>query len=137
MVVITLMYVALMLELGSFDLSESQLAWTIIGSIVLYIVFIWVASGIVFSKALAPMEIVGGVEAKAKVISVEDTGTTINDTIYILKIIVQVEPEHSEHFQATIKAPIPRISIPRPGDTVTVIFDPQDHQQIGFKSLQV
>lgn len=135
MVGITIMYVGLMLELGSFDLNQTELAWTIVGSILLYSIFIWVASGIVFAKALAPMEIIGGVEAQAKVISVEDTGTTINNMMYILKVTVQVQSDTYGYFEATIQAPVSRIVIPRSGDVVTVIFDPQDHQQIGLKSL--
>jgi hypothetical protein len=55
-----------------------------------------------------------GVQARAVVLSVADTGMTINDNPRV-KLTLQVQPEGQAPFQAEKKVTVSRVSIPSPG----------------------
>jgi hypothetical protein len=61
------------------------------------------------------------------VVSVEDTGVTINDNPHV-KITVRAEPPGEAPFTIVKKATVSRVSIPRPGDPCVVFYDPADRE---------
>lgn len=62
-----------------------------------------------------------GVKGTATILSVQDTGLTVNNNPYI-KVTVQIKPG----IQATFQTMSSRVFIPRPGDNIEVIYDPAD-----------
>ena len=62
-----------------------------------------------------------GVKGSAKVLAVQDTGMTVNMNPYV-KITVEVKPG----IQASFSMMVSRLSIPRPGDSIDVLYDPSD-----------
>lgn len=62
-----------------------------------------------------------GVRARAKVLGIRDTGITVNDNPY-----VEITVETTRGSQATFKMMVSRIRVPRPGDTIEVLYDPVD-----------
>jgi len=66
-----------------------------------------------------------GQKASAKILSVQDTGITVNMNPYI-KVTVQLPNGTTSTFQMLVS----RISIPQPGDTMDVLYDPSDPKVI-------
>jgi len=62
-----------------------------------------------------------GAKTTAKIISVQDTGITVNNSPYA-KFIVEVKPGIQAQFSLTVS----RLSIPRPGDSIEVYYDPSN-----------
>lgn len=62
-----------------------------------------------------------GVKGTAKILSVQDTGVTINMAPYV-KITVQT----SMGTQAEFNMLVSRVGIPRPGDEIEILYDPAD-----------
>jgi hypothetical protein len=73
-----------------------------------------------------------GVAADAEVLSLWDTGITLNqDPVIGLK--VQVRPKDGQPYEATIaKSLISRLDVPRfqPGSVIPVRFDPKDPSRV-------
>jgi len=68
-----------------------------------------------------------GVNAPAAVVSVADTGTTINNNPRVA-LTLQVNPtDGSAPFEVRKKLTVPRVAIPRAGDALAVRYDPEDH----------
>src|SRR5690349_8644689 len=68
-----------------------------------------------------------GVNATGQVISVKDTGMTINDNPRVA-LTLQVTPtDGSPAFQVSKKQTVSRVAIPRAGDAFVVRYDPDDH----------
>ena len=76
---------------------------------------------------LAQQLMATGRRCTGEVISVEDTGITINDNPRV-KITVRAEPPGDPPFMIVKKATVSRVSIPRRGDRCTVFYDPADPQ---------
>src|SRR6185437_11632975 len=72
-----------------------------------------------------------GVQARAIVLGVADTGMTINDNPRV-KLTLQVQPEGQPPFQAEKKVTVSRVSIPSPGDSYIVRYDPTDPSNVEF-----
>ena len=72
-----------------------------------------------------------GVQARAIVLSVADTGMTINDNPRV-KLMLQVQPEGQPPFQAEKKVTVSRVSIPSPGDEFIVRYNPADPSNVEF-----
>jgi hypothetical protein len=76
----------------------------------------------------------GGVAAEAEVLSLWDTGITLNhDPVIGLK--VRVRPTNGQPYEATIaKSLISRLDIPRfqPGDVIPVRFDPKNPSRVAI-----
>ncbi len=68
-----------------------------------------------------------GVQAEAKVLKVTDTGETINNNPTV-RFLLEVQPVGQAPFQAEAERTISRLEVVRPGDTVTVKFDPQSKE---------
>ena len=60
-----------------------------------------------------------GVRTEAKILAVQDTGISINDNPY-----VQITVETTKGVTATFKMTASRIAVPRPGDSMLVLYDP-------------
>jgi hypothetical protein len=61
------------------------------------------------------------------VVSVEDTGVTINDNPHV-KITVRAEPVGEAPFTVVKTATVSRVRIPRAGDTCVVFYDPANRE---------
>ncbi len=72
-----------------------------------------------------------GIQARATVTNVQDTGMTINDNPRV-KLTLQVTPDGDMPFEATKKVTVSRIAIPRIGDSMWVRYDPADPSAIEF-----
>jgi hypothetical protein len=72
-----------------------------------------------------------GIQARAVVINVQDTGMTINDNPRV-KITLQVQPEGEVPFEITKKQTVSRVAIPRVGDGYLVRYDPADTSTVEF-----
>jgi hypothetical protein len=68
-----------------------------------------------------------GKRCSGEVVSVEDTGITINDNPRV-KITVRAEPPGEPPFTIVKNATVSRVSIPRRGDRCTVFYDPADRE---------
>jgi hypothetical protein len=81
------------------------------------------------SKRVRAMELVAhGRRCTGEVVSVADTGVTINDNPRV-KITVRAEPRGVAPFTIEKTAVVSRVQIPRPGDRCTVFYDAADPQQ--------
>jgi hypothetical protein len=69
-----------------------------------------------------------GVDANAVLVSVQDTGMTVNDNPRV-KLTFQVASATGE-FQVEMKKTVSRVQVPRPGDTFVVRYDPEDTSNI-------
>ena len=69
-----------------------------------------------------------GKHAPGVVTAVRDTGVTINENPRV-HVDVRVESPGEAPFSVTHTATISRVSLPRAGDRVTVIYDPGDHSK--------
>jgi hypothetical protein len=68
-----------------------------------------------------------GKRCYGEVVSVQDTGITINDNPHI-KMTVRAEPPGEAPFTIEKRATVSRVSIPRAGDRCVVFYDPVDPQ---------
>jgi len=62
-----------------------------------------------------------GVRARARIIAVQDTGRTMNNSIYV-KITVEIKPG----LQTSFKTYVSRVGFPQPGDEIEIIYDPSN-----------
>jgi hypothetical protein len=72
-----------------------------------------------------------GIQARAVVTNVQDTGVTINENPRV-KLMLQVQPEGEIPFEVTKKTTVSRVSIPRVGDEYVVRYDPADRNSVEF-----
>ena len=70
-----------------------------------------------------------GLEASADVLSVADTGATIN-TKLLVEIKLHVIPAAGAAFEATARTMVSRIAVPRKGDRINIKYNPADVSQI-------
>ena len=69
-----------------------------------------------------------GLEASAEVISVADTGATVNmNPVVSLKLMVT--PSFGVPFETTGNTMVSRIAVPRAGDTIKIKYNPADPTQ--------
>ena len=74
-----------------------------------------------------------GAPAMARVVSIRDTGITVNqDPVVAFHLLVH--PDGVEAFEAEAKARIGRLDIPRiqPGAEIPVIYDAHDHARVAI-----
>lgn len=73
-----------------------------------------------------------GVDAQAQILSVQDTGMTINDNPRV-KLTMAVSPsDGSAAFEVSTKVTVSRVAIPRAGDMFAVRYDPDDHENFAI-----
>ena len=70
-----------------------------------------------------------GHTAKAEVLSVTDTGTTINMNP-VLELALTVIPAVGGAFDTTTRTMVSRIAVPRKGDRINIKYNPADPSQI-------
>lgn len=62
-----------------------------------------------------------GVKGTARILSVQDTGITINNSPFA-KVTIEVKPGITAEFSTTVG----RLNIPREGDMIEVVYDPSN-----------
>ncbi len=77
-----------------------------------------------------------GIQARAIVLNVQDTGMTVNDNPRV-KLTLQVQPEGEIPFEVTKKQTVSRVAIPRIGDEFLVRYDPSDQGNVEFDTAAV
>src|SRR5947209_424263 len=70
-----------------------------------------------------------GVQARAIITNVEDTGVTINDSPRV-KLTLQVQPDGEVPFEVTKKTLVSRLRIPSVGDALWVRYDRSDRSEV-------
>ena len=70
-----------------------------------------------------------GMEASADVLSVMDTGATINMNP-VVELKLHVIPTAGVAFEATARTMVSRIAVPRKGDQINIKYNPADVSQI-------
>ena len=70
-----------------------------------------------------------GVEAEATILSLSDTGVTLNKNP-VAKLRLRVQPMGLAAYEVEVKAMVSRLAIPRPGDGVRVKFDPNKPEDV-------
>jgi hypothetical protein len=72
-----------------------------------------------------------GVDAAAEVVSVQDTGATVNmNPVVVLQL--KVTPAAGAAFDVTTQTMVSRIAVPRAGDKVKIKYNPANPQQIAI-----
>jgi hypothetical protein len=69
-----------------------------------------------------------GKRCSGVVVSVDDTGVTINDNPRV-RITVRAEPPGESPFTIVKTATVSRVRIPRPGDRCVVVYDPANREE--------
>ncbi|MBI4836427.1 MAG: hypothetical protein HY817_04170 [Candidatus Abawacabacteria bacterium] len=91
---------------------------------------IWFRKGMSPSNKQNSYLLQNGEKASAKILTVEDTGITLDRLYLVIRITMQVMPTGRNPFSSILEIPVSRVQIPRPGDMVQVLFDPQNPQSI-------
>jgi Short C-terminal domain len=73
--------------------------------------------------------LMNGVQARAVVTRVDDTGMTINNNPRV-KLTLQVQPDGDVPFEVTKKMTVSRLSIPNIGTTIWVRYDAEDKSKV-------
>ena len=72
-----------------------------------------------------------GLDGTADILSVQDTGGTVNDNPIVM-IHMTVAPAEGTPYDVVYKTMVSRIAVPRTGDKVKVKISPQDPQQVAI-----
>jgi hypothetical protein len=72
-----------------------------------------------------------GMDATAEVLSVTDTGATINMNPVVV-LTIKVTPSAGAEFQTAAQLMVPRIAIPRAGDKIKIKYNPANPTQIAI-----
>jgi hypothetical protein len=76
-----------------------------------------------------------GVDARAVLVSVQDTGMTVNDNPRV-KLTFQIEPlDGGAAFAAEKKVTVSRVQIPQPGQRFPVWFDAEDPSTFAYATI--
>ncbi len=86
------------------------------------------------NQALDNMEIAknltqNGADATAEVLSITDTGATVNMNPVVV-LVLKVTPSAGAEFQTAAQVMVPRIAVPRVGDKVKIKYNPSIPSQI-------
>jgi putative oligomerization/nucleic acid binding protein len=73
-----------------------------------------------------------GRQAEGVVKSLETTGLVVNEVNSQVRITVEVRPPGETPFEVTRKMLLPHWSMPRPGDTMRVAYDPANCERVAF-----
>jgi hypothetical protein len=72
-----------------------------------------------------------GLDGTADILSVQDTGGTINDNP-VVSIHMTVSPASGEPYEVSLKTMVSRIAVPRVGDKVKIKYSPENPQQVAI-----
>ncbi len=70
-----------------------------------------------------------GMDATAEVLSIQDTGTMINNNPVVV-LQLKVQPTVGAEFSTTAQSMVSKIAIPRVGDKIKIKYHPADPSQI-------
>ena len=70
-----------------------------------------------------------GLDATAEVLSVQDSGQTINMNPVVI-MVLKVTPIAGPEFQITAQSMVSRIAVPRAGDKIKIKYNPANPSQI-------
>lgn len=72
----------------------------------------------------------GGVKTTAQITNVEDTGMTLNNINIGIRLTLMVASVTGSPFTAQVETFVSRVSIPRVGDAVEVVYNPDNTSQV-------
>ncbi len=72
-----------------------------------------------------------GADADAEVLSVQDTGTTLNMNPVVV-LTLKVTPAVGAEFQTAAQVMVSRIAIPRAGDKIKIKYNPENPSQVAI-----
>jgi hypothetical protein len=72
-----------------------------------------------------------GADATAEVLSIVDTGATVNMNPVVV-LTLKVKPAAGAEFQTAAQLMVPRIAIPRAGDKIKIKYNPSNPSQIAI-----
>ena len=72
-----------------------------------------------------------GADATAEVVSVQDTGATVNMNPVVM-IQMKVTPASGAPFDVTTQTMVSRIAVPRAGDKIKIKYNPANPQQVAI-----
>ncbi len=86
------------------------------------------------NQAIEGMEVAqnlmqNGADATAEVLSITDTGATVNMNPVVV-LVLKVTPSAGAEFQTAAQVMVPRIAVPRVGDKVKIKYNPSIPSQI-------
>ncbi len=101
------------------------------------VIIIVIASLIPFYRIIFPTQIKNGERAKATILKVWDTGTTINDDPQI-GLLLEAKTKEGMNFQVETKTIVSRLSaaLVQPGITADIIYDPQNTKRIQVVGIE-
>jgi hypothetical protein len=79
-------------------------------------------------QALAEQLAQTGADATAEVVSIQDTGATVNMNPMVV-LVLKVKPEKGEEFQTAGQLMVSRLAIPRGGDKIKIKYNPENPSQ--------
>jgi uncharacterized membrane protein len=105
---------------------------------VLVVVAVVFFTTIFVMKTILPARIRNGVTAPAKVLSVSDTGVSVNDNPQV-KLLLEVKPRDRAAFQAETRMLVSRlnVSLVQPGVSAEVVYDPVNPTRIQVTNLDL
>lgn len=148
--ILTGIYVAfvILISTGQIDLIIGKVASKDINSVWLSII----PANIIFGCAILFMTIVllntispkrktthllkVGEKAKALVLSVETTGVTVNRVNLCLRLKIEVKPLNKSPFQVSFEQVFSIINIPRAGDEIEVLFNPNNLTEVALAPIR-
>ncbi len=86
------------------------------------------ANQVLDGQALAAQLAQTGADAEAEVVSIQDTGATVNMNP-VAVIVLKVKPAQGEEFQTAGQMMISRLAVPRAGDKIKIKYNPQNPSQ--------
>ncbi len=125
------LYFIILSILSAYLSTNSWLVWPFIVLCLLApLSLIWLAhSGEVEASDLLQK---GGIVTTAQVVSVKDTGITMNKILIGIELTLQVADANGDTFMHTMETFVSRVQIPRAGDMIEVVYDPQNKSQIAL-----
>ncbi|MGD0174654.1 MAG: DUF3592 domain-containing protein [Anaerolineales bacterium] len=72
-----------------------------------------------------------GADATAEVLSITDTGATVNMNPVVV-LTLKVKPASGAEFQTAAQLMVPRIAVPRAGDKIKIKYNPANPSQIAI-----
>jgi len=83
------------------------------------------------STAIAQQLAETGADATAEVLSIQDTGATVNMNPVVV-LTLKVKPAKGEEFQTAAQLMVSRIAVPRAGDKIKIKYNPENPSQIAI-----
>ena len=85
----------------------------------------------IFSTSKKDKQILAnGVEALAEITDIQETGVTVNDIYYNIKLELRVKPINAPIFEVKTTHLFSRLQIPRIGDVLRVKYDPSNLMEV-------